>query len=326
MMTRIEASQPQDMELRQLRYFVTVADSQSISAAARKLHVVQSAISHQIASLEEELGAVLLVRGKTGVMLTSAGQILYHNAIAILQRVATASSEVKRADGEIRGMVAIGVPNSIAAVLALPLLQTVRRELPHVQLTIVEGLSGLLSEQLISGRLDLSILFDTESMRGFVQTPLLAEKLHFVSSNPELIRKYSGKNGIGFREVLGRNLILPPQPNGIRVLLEQEALREGLKLAVVAGVTGLDTMRAAVVAGVADSVMMAANVIRSGVNGDLLVLPIHEPVIERTAGLFEAGQFAPPAAASRVREILLQLVHDLVAVGHWPGARMLERN
>lgn len=310
------------MELRQLRYFVVVADTQSISAAARKLHVVQSAVSHQIANLESELDAELLVRGKSGVTLTPAGQFFYRNAVAVLKHVETATHEVKRLDKEVRGDVSVGIPNSTAAVLALRLLKAVRRELPHVQLTVVEGLSGLLAEQLAGGRLDFSILFDTQSMRGFVQTPLLAEKLHFVSADPAVVRKHAGKNGIALREVLGRPLILPPQPNGIRVLLEREALRAGLKPNVVAGVTGLDTMRAAVEAGVADSVMMAANALRQDAAGDLLVLPIRTPVIERNAGLFEPARFELPAAASCVRDIMLRLVRELVEHGQWPGARL----
>ena len=310
------------MELRQLRYFVAVADTQSMSAAARKLHVVQSAISHQVANLEAELDAELLVRAKSGVTLTPAGQYFYRNAVAILKHVETASHEVKRVDMEIRGNVSIGIPNSTAAVIALPLLRRVRAELPHVQLTVVEGLSGLLAEQLAGGRLDFSVLFDMEQMRGFLHRPLVAERLHFVSADAELMRRHRGKGDISLKEVLGRPLILPPAPNGIRVLLEREALRAGLKPLVVAGVTGLDTTRAAVEVGVADTVMMAANAMRPGA-ANLLVLPIRTPVIERTAILFEPAQFALPAAASCVRDILLELVAQRVHAGQWPGARLL---
>lgn len=313
------------MELRQLRYFVAVADAQSISAAARKLHVVQSAISHQIANLESELGAELVVRGKAGVTLTPAGQYLYRHARAIVKQVETASQGVSAVDKEIRGKVAVGIPHSTAAILALPLLKAVRAQLPYVELTIVEGLSGLLAEQLSSGRLDFSILFETEPLRGFQGKTLVAERLHFVSADPAMLRAHSGKPGISLRLVLQRPLILPPQPNGIRLLLEREALRSGLKTNVVAEVTGVATMLAAVKDGVADSVMMAANATRATSGDGLLVIPVRTPAIERIAGLFEPAQFALPAAASCVRDILVTLVDQLVARGGWPGARALER-
>lgn len=314
------------MEFRQLRYFVAVADTRSITAAARKLHVVQSAVSHQIANLESELGAELLLRGKSGVTLTAAGQLLYRHALAIAKHAETATHEVKRVDKEIRGKVAVGIPNSTADVLALPLLEAVRRELPFVQLTIVEGLSGLLTEQLGSGRIDFSLLFDMEPLRGFQQTPLLAEQLHFVSADPKMQRRRrGGAAGIALREVLRRPLILPPQPNGTRLLLEREALRIGIQPMVVADVTGVATMLAAVRAGVADTVMMAANAKRGRQEG-LVVEPVRSPTIERHAGLFEPSQFALPAAAICVRDILLRTVQGLIANGEWPGARPLPRD
>ena len=63
------------MELRQCRYFVAVVDAKSITSAARKLHVVQSAVSHQVARLEEELQAMLLERTRSGVVPTEAGRL-----------------------------------------------------------------------------------------------------------------------------------------------------------------------------------------------------------------------------------------------------------
>jgi len=309
------------MELRQLRYFIAVADARSISAAARKLHVVQSAISHQVANMEAELGADLLLRGKAGVTLTPAGQVLYRHALAIVKHVETASLDVKRVDKEVRGKVAVGIPNSTSEVLALPLLQVVREELPHVQLTIVEGLSGLLAEQLASGRLDFSILFDTEPLRGFQHTPLLAERLHFVSADPSLRRAHGGTDGIALRQVLKRPLILPPRPNGIRMLLESEAVRARLKPIVVADLTGVGTILAAVKAGVGDTVMMAVNASGTRFDDKLLVTPLRAPAVERQASLFEPVQFALPAAAVYVRDLLLKLVEELISSGNWPGAR-----
>ena len=311
------------MELRQLRYFIAVADAHSISAAARKLCVVQSAVSHQIANLESELGAQLLVRAKSGVTLTAAGQLLYRHALAITKHAETAAQEVPRVDQEIRGKVAVGIPNSTAAVLAVPLLRAVRAEFPHVQLTIVEGLSGLLAEQLVSGRLDFSILFQTEPLRGFQCRPLLAERLHFVSADPRMVRSLARASGIGLAQVLGRPLILPPQPNGIRVLLEREALRAGLQPNVVADLTGVETMLAAVRAGIADTVMMAANAVGRVQESALAIVPVQAPVIERHASLFEPEQFALPAAAACTRDILLRTVEALVRDEAWPGARAL---
>lgn len=311
------------MELRQLRYFVAVADERSISSAARKLHVVQSAVSHQVARLEEEVGAELLVRHKHGISLTSAGEQFYRQARAIVKQVHAAADEVKQVGREVRGEVMVGIPNSTAAVLALPLLEAVRRELPLVRMTIVEGLSGMLGEQLARGRLDYAILFDTDQLRGFHRTPLIAEQLHFVSADPQMRRIYSCLRSIPCREVMLRPLILPPQPNGIRRLLEREALRADMQLQVVADVTGLATMLSAVQAGLADTVMLAVNARVAKRVEEMVVVPLVDPVIERRAALFEPRQFGLPVAAVRVRDMLVQTVAELLEMGKWPGARRI---
>ena len=311
------------MELRQLRYFIVVADAQSITAAARKLHVVQSAISHQMANLESELSVELLLRHKTGVKLTAAGQLLYRHAVAVVKHVEAASREVRLEDKEIRGKVAVGFPNSTAAVLALPLLKAVRSELPHVDITIMEGLSGLLKEQLTTGRLDFSILFDTDFLRGFQARLLLAERLHFVSADPKMRRAFARATTIDLRQVMARPLVLPPQPNGIRDLLEREALRANLRPHIIANITGVETMLAAVKAGLADTVMMAVNARVGQTANDLLVIPVGAPLIERRAGLFESAQFALPTAVIRVRDITLRLVDEMITAEKWPGARLL---
>jgi LysR family nitrogen assimilation transcriptional regulator len=310
------------MELRQLKYFIAVADSGSISAAARTLHVVQSAVSRQVTNLEAELEAKLFDRSKAGVKLTLQGQVVYRHALAVLKHVSAAALEIKCIDDEIWGKVAVGVPNSTAAVLGLPLLKAVREKLPHVEISLHEGLSGLLGEHLAAGRLDFSILFDTEPRRGFVTTPLFTERLQFVSADPEMLQTYAGANKISLKDVMSRPLILPPQSNGIRMLLDKEAMRASMTPKVIADITGVATMLAAVQAGLADSVMMAVNAMAAQGKSNLLVLPIVDPVMTRQASLVEPAYFSMTTAATCVKTITLQLVSELIRGGNWPGAQL----
>lgn len=308
------------MELRQLRYFVAVVDAQSITRAARKLHVVQSALSHQVANLEAEFQAELLLRSKNGVQPTEAGMALYRHAQAVIKHVDAIGPSIHELDQEIRGAVTIGLPNSTADILAVPLLKRVREELPHVELCIAEGLSGMLAEQLTAGRLDLCILFQSEALRGFTHVPLMKERLHFVSTLAQAHEAYAGASAIALKEVAKWPLVLPPQPNGIRVLLEREAARANLRLQVVADLGGMRTMLSAVEAGVASSVTMAANAVAHGRRRNLLILPIRHPEIDRAAGLFQPQHFSLSAAARGVRDITLRLVASMMSQGKWPGA------
>lgn len=308
------------MELRQLRYFVAVVDAKSITRAARKVHVVQSALSHQVANLESELNTKLLLRNKSGVQPTDAGLSMYRHAQAVIKYVDAIGQSIHEVGDEVRGAVTIGLPSSTADVLALPLLKAVRQELPRVELCIVEGLSGMLAEQLAAGRLDLCILFETEPMRGFGYVPLLKERLHFVSALPEAKATYAGAHAITLKDVVKWPLVLPPKPNGVRVLLEREASCAGLRLHVVADLSGMRTMLAAVEAGIASSVTLAANAVAFRRRKNLLMLPIRNPAIERSAGLFQPEQFSLTVAARGVREIALRVVSGLIAQGRWPGA------
>jgi len=139
------------MELRQLRYFVAIADHGSLSRAALVLHVAQPALTQQVRQLEEELGAQLLHRSAQGVLCTDAGKVFYEHAQAILKQVADARSAVTQSTTRPAGSVTLGFPHSISGALALPLLTATRARYPEITLQLTEELSGSLAEQLISG-------------------------------------------------------------------------------------------------------------------------------------------------------------------------------
>ncbi len=96
------------MELRQLRYFVTIAEEGNLSRAARRLHVSQPPLSTQMKSLENELGVRLLERSNRGVSLTAAGSVFFEETRAVLARLEHAKTEARRADRGDTGMLSIG--------------------------------------------------------------------------------------------------------------------------------------------------------------------------------------------------------------------------
>ena len=310
------------MELRQCRYFVAVVDAKSITSAARKLHVVQSAVSHQIARLEEELNTTLLERTRSGVVPTEAGRLLYVHAQAALKHAQAAHEAIRALHDEVRGTVTIGLPSSTAAVLAVPLLKEVRARLPHVLLSVSEGLGNALAEELARGGIDLSILFEDEPLRGFKRLPLVKERLHFVCALPQAKAALAGQASMTLAEVARWPLILPPQSNSVRTLVDREAQRRDVQLSVVGELSGVKTILDAVEAGIAGAVMMAANVGTLARRKNLVVIPIRTPVIERTASLFQSEHFPPTPASDAVRALLLEVVKDFVARGRWEGARL----
>lgn len=119
------------MNLRRLKYFVKIVDIGSLTQAAEVLHIAQPALSQQVATLEGEMDQQLLIRTKRGVTPTEAGKILYTHARTILRQCEQAQLAVNNVGQTLRGQVSIGLaPGTAASAITMPLLQTVRNELP----------------------------------------------------------------------------------------------------------------------------------------------------------------------------------------------------
>jgi LysR family nitrogen assimilation transcriptional regulator len=146
------------VNLRQLSYFVRIAESGSFSAAADSLHVAQSALSRHIKELEEELGGALLNRGSRGVNLSDSGKVLFERAKFILSQLEEAGSEVRAQNKELTGTVRLMAPSSIAQVLFEPLVDRFLGQFPKVRLGLSEGLWDDAANRLQTGALDLAIM------------------------------------------------------------------------------------------------------------------------------------------------------------------------
>lgn len=124
------------MEFQQLRYVIALAEEASFTRAAARCHVVQSALSHQIKALENELGVALFARTSRRVELTAAGQAFLPAARASLEAAERAAEDAAAASGLIRGRLSIGVIPTVTAVDVPAALRTFRQAHPHVQIVL----------------------------------------------------------------------------------------------------------------------------------------------------------------------------------------------
>ena len=150
------------MELRHLEYFVAVSEEQNFTRAAARLHIVQSAVSAAIKSLERELGASLLDRNSNRVLLTESGRALLPRARVVLDAARDARDVVDEVRGGLRGTVRIGTLTAIGLIDLPGLLGEYHRRFPHVQLITGAAPSGSqgLVESVAEGRLDLAFVSD----------------------------------------------------------------------------------------------------------------------------------------------------------------------
>lgn len=146
------------MELQQLRYVVEVADTGSFTRAAKRCFVTQSALSHQIAALERELGERLFARTSRSVRVTEAGEAFLTQARIALAAVASAQEDATAAGGRLVGTLRVGMIPTVAAVDLPALIARFREPHPRVRVELTVGNSDSLIAQVRAGTLDVSFV------------------------------------------------------------------------------------------------------------------------------------------------------------------------
>jgi LysR family nitrogen assimilation transcriptional regulator len=312
------------MELRQLRYFLAIAEHGTFSKAASKVFVAQSALSHQLAQLEDELGARLFERSRRGVELTEAGVVFHTYATSILRQVEDAASSVAGLTDSPAGKVVFGIPHSASHALALPLLKAVREELPKVQLELTEELTGNLTRQLLAGSLHMAILFDDGTLEDFIAEPLVSEKMSLIY-RPEAADK-KAKASISFRDALAKPLILPAQPHGVRPLIEQQAARAGLLAPnVVADISSISILRTSLLAGLGCTILPVMPLKAELDSGALVALSIRAPGVQRVVALCRSRHIPLSTAATSVGALTAKVVRAFCQQGLWVDGRYIGR-
>lgn len=307
------------MEIRQLRYLVAIAEQGGVSKAAEKVFVAQSALSYQLAQLEQELGVQLFLRTRRGVELTEPGRAFLAHAVAILRQVEDARASVRSADDEPTGKVVFGIPHSVSNALALPLLQTVRQRLPGVELELTEELTGNLTRQLRSGLLNLAVLFDDGQVAEFQQQSLVRERLSLIGLPSQ---SHPGKAaGITLRKALAQPLILPADPHGVRPIIEAAARQRGYAAPhVVADISSVSILRTALLAGMGQT-LLPVMPLRAEIHaGRLQALPVVSPMLTRLVVLCAPRHIPLSGAATAVARLTVQLAHALCAQAEWLDA------
>lgn len=310
------------MELRQLRYFVAIADHGSLSRAARVLHIAQPALTQQIQQLEEELGALLLHRSAQGVLPTDAGRIFYEHAQAILKQVGDAKSAVTQAADRPAGTVALGVPQSVSGALALPLLTAVREAYPEITLQLTEELSGNLIEQLKSGRINLAVLFDDGQLGAFNTSALVEEEMMYIArAGSEFAPK--GKS-VSLAKAVQAPLVLPGLQHGVRPRIENVVRAAGLSVDHVIEINSVAILKSALLADLGATILPAAPVQADIERGLLRAWPITGAKIARTVALCASKNIPLTNAGTAVERLVREVADRLCDDGRWPGAHRLD--
>ena len=305
------------MELLDLQYFVSIADTGSFTKSALQTNVAQSALSRRVRDLEAELGTALFYRNGRGVMLTEAGETFRTRARSILAEVEALRQDMRKTSGDLDGTVKLGVPPSVGLVLLAPLLQQIRADHPKIRMRVLEGFSGHVAEWLTAGRVDLAVLYKMKSSTLLDAEHLLFEDMYLISA-ASAPRIGSGPT-VRLADIAGEELALPGLPHGLRMLVDGAALHAQIRLTIAMELETLPTIRDLVAGGTIRTILPLTAVQAELASGKLIAQQITDPVISRELILAHAPHHAAAPVTKAVVRLIRAHIARLVASGVWVG-------
>lgn len=306
------------MDIKGLRYFVTVAQFGSITRAAAFLHVAQPALSRQVRKLENDLDVELLHRSPRGILLTRAGERLAERASAILRQVDKTQAEAKSWGADPAGPVSVAMIPAVGALIAPRLVQQVRDRYPEIRLALAEDLSASISRSLLDDEIDLGLYQADKSDTAFQVTPLLTEPLLLIGpGNDDRLSRKRARRAVTLMELASYPLLLPGRPNAIRLMIDRIASARRVTLDIRENVDGSSMIKRLVEAGLGYTIQCFSFVHAEVSRGDLSICPLAVPQLAREWCLVRPRDRVPAAATLAVSGVIEEIVADLVKDRDW---------
>lgn len=302
-----------------LTSFVRAVDCKSLSAAAQQLHIAQPALSQQISLLEAHFRRKLLIRSNVGVTPTDAGRELYRHAVTMLKQLEVAEFEVPRTDNVVKGTVSVGLATySSVSVLAAPLLRRVRAEYPHINLFVNDNFGLVLSEMVMTGSMDMAVIYGTPTARAVKVQPLLLEELFLIAPPGAPIRVEPGE-AVTLRSLADTELLLPGRMHLLRQLIDDAFEKAGIAPNVTAEIESVATLREAIAEGLGSTLLpwAVANTFTGA--RPPVIQRVVEPTLRATVSMCVPENKPMSDSALAVADMLSQLVRELASSGQAYG-------
>lgn len=305
-----------DYTLRQLEYFVAVAESGSVTGAAQRVHLSQSAMSTALSDLERVLGVQLLVRHHArGVSLTAAGEDLLSDARALLRQAQELESAATQHGSGVTGRVTLGCFAILAPYVMPRLLHEVGERLPGVELaTTEEALDGL-AEGLRHGRLELTLGYDLGHSAGVRQRALFSVPPHVVLPTEH---RLAGKRSVSLPQLDGEPMVLLDLPHS-RDYFARLFDAAGVVPDVRYRTHSAETARALVARGMGYTVLNLQAAHHVSLEGDpYAVVPLTSSLPREESDLRVVLASSEGNRLTRRAQAVAEVVHDLYASSPQP--------
>jgi LysR family transcriptional regulator, nitrogen assimilation regulatory protein len=302
------------MDLRALRYFVSVAEARSFSKAAVQLRIAQPALSRQIRKLEDEVGIELILRTRRQLELTDAGLLLLQRAHSLLRQVAQTADDVRAHGSRLRGTITIGVSPTISEVLVPRIVSECAARHPDLRLNFVEGFSGFIFERLTNQELTLCLMHNPPRHRTIESRPLLTEPMYLIGPSAASKSLPPAKAGMTLHQV---RLILPNRTHSLRMLIERAVAEHNGHLNVAIEVDGYATTKALVAAGLGYTILPYSSVQKEIAEGQLTAGRLRGPALSWTLSIAYRKDQSNARAVTALRDIIASDIDQQVTSGKW---------
>ena len=270
------------MEIRQLRYFIEVAEREHISDAAVHLHVAQSAVSRQISNLEEELGVELFERIGRNVKLTPIGKIFLEHSISALQAIDYAKKQIDEYLDPEKGTIKIGFPTSLAGHLLPTVVSAFRKGHPNVAFHLKQGSYDDLIDAVKNRELNLAFLGPLPPKDHMIDTTILfTENFSALVPFAHPFSKRASVPLIDFRE---EDFVLFPEGYILNKTIVDACHTVGFTPKNASEGEDMDAIKGLVAAGIGVSILPESTFYDS-IPRFTKKVPISSPPIRRTVGM-----------------------------------------
>ncbi len=295
------------MEIRRLEYFVCIAEQGSLCRASDVLRIAQPALTRQVRLLEQELGVTLFIRTRRGMRLTEEGEQLLAETVGPLRQLEGALQNIRCFSSGISGNVVVGMPPTVAYFLAQPLLERVTHEEPHIAVRIVEGSSKHLNEWLLSGDLDLAVLYGPSTDDKLRTRDLVVEDMVLVGSSHSDL---SPEKTLSFKDLTELPLILPNPRNELRVVSERLSAKYKTRFQVKYVIDSFFVLKEMVRDGHGYTIMPVSAIMKEIEGGSLKYAPI-ENTNTRTLVLATKPHLRSPRIAIKMDQMIQDVIFEL---------------
>lgn len=284
------------MELRQLQYFMKVANKEHVTQAAEELHVAQSAVSRQIHQLERELGVELFKQKGRNLQLTAVGQLFCSRIETVLKDLDRAVAEVHEFLDPEQGEIRLGFPHSLGVHLLPGIIAEFKKHFPNVRFRLKQGMYTTLIRDVITAEVDLAFISPLPEQHEQIEGRVLLTEELFAILPPG--HPLAGETEIALQQLKDDKFILFSKGYSLRPIVLHACLEAGFMPKIAFEGEETDTIRGLVAAGMGVSLLPEMALFQTG-NLEPIRVTLGSPKVTRTIGMiYRSGDKLPLVAQS----------------------------